>query len=554
MTGPGPCADEGSAFVRAGRIARGPAALAALLALLVVLLFGRSVGFGFVTYDDEPFLLRNAHVAGGFTVQGLAWATSTDAIGFQPLAWASHMLDFELFGSAPAGPHAVNVLLHAGASALLFLFLTGATGASGASFCAALLFALHPLRVESVAWVFERKDVLSVFLACATLVAWGRWARSGRSGARVAATALAVAAILSKPMLVTLPLLLLVVERWPLRRSADGGALRPLLDSLREQAPLLLVSACCTVLTVLSQQKHGAVVPLDEVSPLHRLGRAAGSVLWYVRKTLWPTDLAVFYPLGSPPPGALVAAELLVLAGVTAAAVLLRRRAPYALAGWTFYLVALAPVSGLLQAGRQATADRYSYLPSVGLLLVGVFGARDLLARFAPSPARLLGPLLTVSLGSLYAAMTWVQLPVWHDSGALYEHALATTGENWLAANNLGSVRIRQGDVEGGLALYRETLRLRPGWPGTTVNMVAVLVRLGRRAEAFAVLDESIRTRPTAVGLVEAAIESANRPEDARRRERALVRMLVLSPDDAWALRELRLLGAARRRHRLTAI
>lgn len=518
-------------------------ALAAALGLVVVLLYLRTAGFGFLTFDDVPFLLDNPFVRGGLSWRGVAWAFSSDPMLFNPLAWVSHMLDFELFGGSPAGPHLVNVALHAGTAVLLFLFLARATGAAGASFAVALLFAVHPQRVESVAWVIERKDVLSGLLAMATLLAWGRWVRTSRREMRAVAALLFLLALLAKPMVVTLPILLLVIEGWPLGRLRAAGGTTSFRDAVLEKVPLLALSAVSAVLTLVAQAGAGAVSDLEGVSLLRRVSLVAGSVVWHVEKLAWPRGLAITYPLRPTAPlGEVVARATLVLLA-TGAAVALRRRYPFVLTGWLWYLVVIAPVSGVLQAGAQETTDHFSYLPSIGLVLIAVFGVRELLLRLTPALALRLGTLVTASVAAVFAVHTWVYLGTFRNAATVFEHALSEDPESWLAANNLAGIAIAGGQPERGLELYRQGLSAAPGSAWITGNLVNALARMGRRDEALAALDEALRQQPGSAVVARLAATWSTRLDDARGQRRALARLVVLDPSDAAARRALRLLG-----------
>jgi Tfp pilus assembly protein PilF len=395
--------------------------------------------YEFLQFDDDEYVTENAHIRGGLTREGLWWAlTASHSNNWHPLTWVSLQLDYQLHGLDPWGYHATNVLLHAANAVLLFGALRRLTGSSLRSACVAAFFAVHPLHVESVAWVAERKDLLSTFFGMLTLLAYASYA--ARPGVlRYVLVLLPFAlSLMAKSMLVTLPLLLLLLDWWPLRRgnrerrtghrtsSSLSPVPCPLFPLILEKLPLFALSAGCIVLTVRAQGH--ARQSLTTLSPLVRVGNALVSYVAYAFQTVWPRSLAAFYPhpgAGLPIAEALGAAVLLAL--VTALVWWARCR-PYLLVGWLWYLGTLVPVIGLVQVGYQARADRYTYVPLVGLFLLAVWGTRDLLARWrCPRPAAAVGvaALLAVCVG-----LTWQQLLYWRNGMLLWQHARAVTTEN----------------------------------------------------------------------------------------------------------------------------
>ncbi|HEY6000858.1 MAG TPA: hypothetical protein VI078_16345, partial [bacterium] len=351
-----------------------PAAAVLLLLAVVAAIYGGVTRNGFVQLDDPAYILENGRVRAGLAPPSLAWAFTSFATGnWHPVTWLSHMLDVQLFGVSAPAHHAVSALLHAATACVLLLVLRAATGALLPSLAAALLFAVHPLRVESVAWASERKDVLSGLFWMLALAAYLGYAR--RPGVRRLTLLLVLFALglMSKPMLVMLPLVLLVLDFWPLGRfrTSSRGSL------LREKAPLLALSAASAAVTLKAQS--GSLAATVDLALAERSANAVVSVAAYLGKTLWPASLAVFYPIVPGGPGtARTIAALAALAAIGTAAALLRRRAPYLLAGCGWYLVALLPVLGLVQVGGQAMADRYTYLPSVGLCIAAAWTLADL--------------------------------------------------------------------------------------------------------------------------------------------------------------------------------
>lgn len=415
---------------------------ACVAACVTFRVFLPAVNHDFVTLDDDAYVTENPHVVSGPTRENLVWAfTSSHSANWHPLTWISHMIDCRVFGLRPAGHHLTSIVLHAVNAALVFLFLRLATGSLAAALLVALLFGLHPLRVESVAWVSERKDVLSAFFGLAALVAYAAYAR--RPGpARYATVALLLTlGLLAKPMLVTWPCLLLLLDYWPFRRfegvPPGGLFVKRTARLTAEKVPLFVIAAAATTATFLAQKSAGAIVSVDAMPIPLRMGNAVISYAQYLSKTFWPAPLAVPYPF-DPEIITLprVLAATLLLAAITLAAALLRRRVPALFVGWLWFLGLLVPVIGLVQVGSQAMADRYTYLPSIGLA-VAVVWTLAAAAKFRPVlQALLLVPAIAVL--SISAQTTRWQLEHWRDSETLFRHAIAVTGDNSLAHNNLG--------------------------------------------------------------------------------------------------------------------
>lgn len=398
---------------------------------------------------------------------GLGWETVRWAFGrmhdnWHPLTSLSHAALWHVFGDAPAAHHVANVLVHAANAALVVIVLHALGADVPRAAAVALLFALHPLRVESVAWVTERKDVLSGLGFLLTVWAYVTWARRPTRGRAIAVGVAFLGALLAKPMVVTTPIVLLVLDRWPLRRT------EPLARLLREKIPLVLLAAASSVVTVLAQRQGGAVTTLDVLPLRWRLANAVVSVPRYLGAMLWPTDLAYFYPYRLWP-WTTVAGAIALLVLVTGGAWMLRRARPYVLAGWIWWLVMLAPVIGVLQVGEQSMADRYTYLPSLGLLIAAVWWAGD----FATTPARRACAVTAAVLAiGASIATTRVQLSTWRDSETAARHALAVTTRNYVAHRNLALALAARGDRDGARKEYESALALKP-------DDAAVLVSLG---------------------------------------------------------------------------
>jgi Flp pilus assembly protein TadD len=467
-------------------------AVAAALVLLVLAVFEPVRGFGFVNLDDQQYVYENATVRRGLGAEGLVRAfTTTTASNWHPLTMLSHMADVSLFGLDPGWHHLVNVLLHAANAILLFLFLRAATGAVWPAAAVAALFAAHPQHVESVAWISERKDVLSTLFLLATLLSYLRYAR--RPGpARYAAVAAPFAlGLLAKPMLVTLPFLLLLLDRWPLRRTGWGTL-------AAEKVPLLALSALSSAVTWLVQVETRAASGLGQLSLGARLENAVVSYAAYLGQTFWPSGLAAIYPHPAfsdlEVPAWTVAGSALLVGAVTAVAVRERARRPYLAVGWLWYLGTLVPVIGLVQVGVQARADRYTYVPLVGIFVAVAF----LAAEWAgPRPARRRG-LFAAGAAVLLAlaAVARAQVHTWRDAETLHRHAIRHTERNWQAWNGLGGALSETDRVEESIRAYQESIRFRPEFAPPWNGIGAQLGRLGQHERAVGVLQQAIRLDP----------------------------------------------------------
>ncbi len=472
---------------------------ALLLAAATFLVFAGVFRNEFVSYDDEAYVLRNANVRAGLTLANVAWAfTSTAAANWHPLTWMSHMADVSLFGISPAGHHFTSLLLHAGTVVLVFLLLRAATGRPGRSAMVAALFGLHPLRVESVAWVAERKDVLCVFLGLLAIAAWGRWTKSRSGGAYAGSLLLFAASLMAKATLVTLPLLLLVLDFWPLRRTAAlpaGERSAALFRARRlvvEKIPYALLAIAGAVLTFRAQHAGRATSALA-LSAGVRLENAVVSVVRYLALTIWPAKLAVFYPHPAAALGWKTWTALLLLVAITAAVIVVRRSRPYLFAGWLWYLIALAPVIGIVQVGWQGLADRYTYLPSLGLAAAAVWGiASALEGRLSSRALAAGGAAILLAL----CILTVRQVATWRDSLTLYEHAIAVTGPNETMQINLGNELARRRRSEEASRHLQEALRIAPGSRAALYGLGNLMFAEGRPAEARLRFEEAARLHP----------------------------------------------------------
>lgn len=459
------------------------------LILLTLIVYQPVLAYGFVNFDDGLYVTGNRHVQKGITWEGFLWAWQANvASNWHPLTMLSHMLDCELYGLDARGHHLTSLLLHLANVWLLFEVLRRMTGALGASALVAALFGIHPTHVESVAWIAERKDVLSGLFFLLTLGAWHRWVEARTLRSYLLAVLLFACGLLSKPMLVTLPCVLLLLDVWPLGRLRAG--LRPLLV---EKIPFFVLSAASSAVTIYAQQ--GSLATLQAVSIGRRVANALVAYVAYLGKTFWPAKLAVFYPLppAVPPWKALAAGAL--LAAVTALAVWRLRRQPHLAVGWLWFLGMLVPVIGFLQVGRQAMADRYTYLPSIGLFVAVVWGTAELVAARKPLRIAVAGGALA-GIAALSVA-AHAQAGTWKDNLTLFRHALAVTENNYLAHLNVAITLSREGGDEAeALHHFREVLRLQPNLAEGHAAMATALRRWGRPAEALPPARRAVQLKP----------------------------------------------------------
>jgi tetratricopeptide (TPR) repeat protein len=466
--------------------------LVAILAITVYV-YWPVAGYDFVSVDDSVYVAQNPFLRGGLTWAAVSGTfTSTYAHFWHPLTLLSLILDGALFGKAPGGFHVTNLLLHLGSTLLLFLALVRMTGAAGRSAFVAALFALHPLHVESVAWIAERKDVLSTFFWMLTMWAWAGYAGKGRRSAYWIALASFALGLMAKPMLVTLPVTLLLLDVWPFARVKAGGAGGGWLPLVREKIPFLLLAAASGVVALFAQGT--AVASLEAIPVGTRAANALVSSGTYLLKMVWPAGLTAFYPMPSSPPVWTALASLLVLIGMTVAAWRFRRQAPYLAVGWAWYLVTLLPVSGIVQVGSHAMADRYTYVPLLGLFVMVAWGFADLAG---PDRARqwTVSGVATVAVLA-FAVAARAQVTTWQDSAALWEHALAVTSDNYYAQHGMGSLLREQGRAAEAVPYLRESIRLNRRFPDAHNNLGMALEALGQTDEAAAEYVEALRIDP----------------------------------------------------------
>jgi protein O-mannosyl-transferase len=465
-----------------------------LIATLTVAVYWPVLHNGFIDYDDTDYVTVNMMVRQGLTLKGTLWSLGAFHAGnWHPLTWLSHMLDIQLFDLNPAGHHAVSLLLHAANACLLCVLLHRLTGFLGRSVAVALLFALHPLHVESVAWIAERKDVLSTLFWLLTMLAYLRYLTKPALARYLAVAGLFALGLMSKQMLVTLPLVLLLLDYWPLRRPFTAP-----FRVLTEKLPLLAMSGAAALITILAQDSGGALSHSTPGSLLVNIGNGLICYLKYLGNMVWPVNLALFYPLDPASVTlAKVAAALAALAGLSAVAVLQAGKRPYLLFGWLWYLVTLLPVIGFVKVGSQAMADRYTYIPLIGIFLALCWGVAELAGNWRRGIPVAAG-LAAVVLAAL-STLTVTQLRYWHDSYALYDHALAAVPNNWLAHNNMAILQAQQYRFGEAIGHFQDSLRINPNQTEGYRNLANAYQASGNYPMAIESLRQAVRLSPASV-------------------------------------------------------
>ena len=481
----------------------------------------------FVAYDDDRYITANARIQQGLTWNNVAWSLTTlEVANWHPLTWLSHMADCQLYGLNPSGHHLTNLLFHLINVVLLFYVLQLMTRAVWPSAVVAALLSVHPLNVESVAWVSERKNLLSTLFWLLTMWAYFRYVR--RPGVRRYLLVLAafILGLMSKPMLVTLPCVLLLLDYWPLERLSEGGGeaangrqalnqedeqtsqtdprskglnRRVVFRLMLEKAPLFLMAVASSIITIKAQRMDGAL-NVRALSLGARLANALVSYVAYIHKMVWPARLAVLYPHpGATLPLWSVIVAALVLASITILVILGRKKYPYLVVGWLWYLGTLVPVIGIVQVGSQAMADRYAYVPLIGLFIIIAWGARDLARALHLRSYWLAAAAITILIA--LTLTTWRQLSYWQNSITLFEQALRVTDNNDIAQNNLGAVLVRKGRLDEGLAHLYEAVRLNPNYGTAYDNIAVTLYQQGSQ-----IMQDENRTRE-AIDLFRRALE-----------------------------------------------
>ena len=494
-----------------------------LLIVCSLIAFGRIVANDFINFDDNVYITENNHIKAGLNSETLKWAFSAVvSSNWHPLTLLSHALDWRLFGANASGHHLVSLLLHIGSAILLFLFLNKTTGSLWPSAFVAALFALHPLRVESVAWAAERKDVLSMFLGLAVLYTYALYVEKPKLYKYCVCLILFALSLMAKPMLVTLPFVLLLLDYWPLGRwqkalqpqllpvSNESGLVKkkvkqrktdstkekkisvPLMNRAKiirsllwEKSPFIFLAIASSIVTIWVQKNGGAIAYLEELPFLDRMLNAIVSYVAYLIKIFWPVNLAVFYTYRQFLPSWQVFGAASILLGISIAVIYAIKKAPYLFVGWFWYLGTLVPVIGLIQVGKQSIADRYTYFPSIGIAIILTWSIVYLLPKVK------LRKIIIIPAAIILAALTfltWQQCGYWKNSISLFNHVLQATKDNYLAHNNLGTALAAEGKKEEAIAHYRKAIEINPTFTIAHLNLGAALVAQGRIEEALAAI------------------------------------------------------------------
>ncbi len=518
-----------------------------LLIAVTLAVFHEVFQHEFVDFDDLPYVVENPHIARGLDLEALVWAFTSAYEGYwAPLTWLSYAADVELFGISSATAHGTNLLIHLLSTCLLFAFLDRATGARLLSAVVAALFAIHPLHVESVAWVAERKDVLSTFWFFLAVLAYLRYVEK-RTPARYALVAAAFGfGLMSKPMLVTLPVVLLLLDIWPLGRLevAGAGARTSRSDSSRppdaaatpaslvlEKLPLFAMSAIAAAITIVVQARAGAVATLEGTPMSIRAANALVSTAVYLGQMVWPAGLAAIYPYPRTTPVVAATLAALLVAAVSFAVFKAWRRAPYLLTGWLWYLVILTPVLGFIQAGPQARADRYTYVSMTGIAIIAAWGLDDLLRRF-PRSRRPAAAAACVVL-AVFGAASFQQVRHWRTTETLFRRALDVTTGNYVAHHGLGTALVGTGRLDEGLVHLKAAVSLAPGFPEAQLDLGRALLAANQPEEALVNLRRAVALRPGDENFrlnLGSALHALDRGKEAEAEYREALRISPSSP------------------------
>jgi protein O-mannosyl-transferase len=505
--------------------------LFAILIIVTLLLYLQVAGYQFLYYDDNRYVTENAMVREGFSWDGVRWAfTSLDVANWHPLTWLSHMLDVQLFGLNPGAHHLVNVLFHAANAGLLFLALAAMTGAPVRSAFVTALFAIHPLHTESVAWIAERKDVLSTFFGLLMLWAYIRHTKQPGSRRFILVVLCFVMSLLSKPMWVTAPFLFFLFDYWPLQR-VEGSPIGtdsacpvvphlPLKRLITEKIPLLALSFLSSTMAMLAQNREGALVPTETIDFGARLSNAVVSYARYLGKTFWPASLSIFYPYPENGlPALAIAGAGALLVAITTFVLIRLYKSPWLALGWFWFLGTLLPVIGLVQVGAQAMADRYSYLPIVGIFIAVTWEVGHLALKWPLIVRRALA-LGAFAVMVALSVLTWEQAGYWSDQEVLTRHALAVTENNWRAHLMLSQSLAEKRRFHEALSHAAEAVRLIPTYARAHNNLGFLLYRVGRVDEAIIEFQRAIALQPDnaeAHGNLGIAFGKKGWTEDARK-------------------------------------
>lgn len=470
-----------------------------ILVLITLSVFWQVNQFDFINLDDNIYITDNSHIQSGITPEGLHWAFSTHYTGYwYPLIWLSFMFDYQLFGLNAGGYHLTNLILHILSTLLLFWLFNRMTGAIWKSAFVAALFALHPMHVESVAWVTERKDVLSAFFWMLTLCLYVYYTEKPAIKRYLLVLFSFVLALMSKPMAVTLPVIMILLDYWPLSRLLSHkkklsetkiAGIIPLWQ-LKEKIPYFVLSMVFSVITLIVHEKPDRVIfPFSA-----RIANAPVSFVTYLEKTFWPHDLAVYYPFSDQLPAWQIFGATLLILVISSAVIVMVKRLPYLFFGWLWYVITIVPVIGIIQAGEQAMADRFHYLPSIGISIMLAWGVPELLKRWKYRKEILFTSSALIIL--CFSMITWTQVGYWQNSITLFNHALKVTHHNWRAFNNLAHAYNNLGNYKQAIEGYNRTLEIKPDHVEAYLNRGLAYAHLGDYGQAIEDFNRAIEIKP----------------------------------------------------------
>jgi protein O-mannosyl-transferase len=467
-----------------------------LIIMLTLLVYSQILSHDFVNFDDDGYVYNNQYVRSGISGRGINYAfTTMDKGNWIPLTWLSHMLDVQFFGLNPGGHHFINLLFHIFNSSLLFVFLKTNTQKLYSSLIVAILFAIHPLHVESVAWISERKDVLSTFLFILTLIMYSKYAKQLTLKNYILTLSFFLTGLIAKPMLVTLPIILVFIDIWPVQRislSQNFDQFRNNKIIITEKIPFVLISIIFSFIAIWSQKIGGTVASSTRYPPLTRLMNALLSYAMYIYKMIWPLKLAVFYPYERNIDFSYVILSALLLLSISSLVVFISKKHPYVFVGWFWFLTTLLPVIGIVKIGTQSMADRYTYIPLIGLFIGIVWGMRYLVIKLNVKKYIIL--IFVCFVISFYLTITWQQIKTWKNSYTLFEHALSVTTNNWVAHLNFGEILFDQGRIDDAIAHYNQALEYNSSFELAYLNLGTAFAKKG-------LIDDSINYYKKAIKI-----------------------------------------------------
>jgi tetratricopeptide (TPR) repeat protein len=535
-----------------------------VLIAAIIIVYIQVVGFGFINLDDPGYVSSNDIVKQGITPEGIRWAVSTfHKANWHPLTWVSHMLDVQFFGMNPGMHHLTNVIFHILNTLMLFFVLKRMTGTLWRSAAVAALFALHPLHVESVAWISERKDVLSTFFWLLTMMGYVWYVQRCTVRRYLVVVLSFVLGLLSKPMLVTLPFVLVLLDFWPLKRwdpflsgSINNDQCKRTLRSrykqqafpilIAEKIPLIVLALVSSVITFYAQKSGGAVSSVDSIAIGTRLANAITSYAAYLDKMIRPYNLAVFYPYMDAFNFVTVSLSALLLILITTVVLLAVRKKPYLAVGWLWYLGTLIPVIGIVQVGSQSMADRYTYIPLIGVFVMIVWGIVDLLGRQRYGKTVLRTATLVFPL---FIWVSWVQAGLWKNNETLFMHALDVTKNNYIMHYNLGITLYEQGDVDGAVREYQESLKIKPDLAEAHNNLGSIVLLKGYPDVAIRHYLESLRVNPYQTDIYNDLGAAYLRKGNIPRAIECFQEAIREKSDNAEAIRNLEIARTVKNKH-----